>query len=264
MRIPALRLPLVLMAVALGTIPLHGQSTPEITAAKLADSVRVTVEAAVATGDDASAEAAVALAERALALHASDALLRHYHAYALYRAGTMVYGRSGSGKARPYFDKARDILERLIDQPTIPESYALLASVYGMQIATAKVGMVAGMRLGPKATSMMERAAEAGPTNPRVWTMRGISALNTPGAFGGGLGKAESHLKRALELFATDKPEPPLPAWGLADAHIWLGQVYAKQKKRDAARAEFEQARALQPHNAWITMSLLPSLDKIP
>src|SRR6185295_5750443 len=106
---------------------------------------------------------------------------------------------------------------------------------------------LAGMRLGSKSNSMMERAVTAGPSNPRVWVMRGIGAFNTPSAFGGGLDKAESYLKKALELFATDAPQPPLPAWGRADAHIWLGQVYAKQKHRDAARAEFDAARALQP-----------------
>ena len=94
--------------------------------------------------------------------------------------------------------------------------------------------------------------------------MQGIGDLHTPSMFGGAFDNAEQHLKQAITLFALDHPEPPLPAWGAADAHIWLGQVYAKQKKRDAARAEFEQARALQPRNAWITMSLLPSLDKLP
>jgi len=232
--------------------------------AKLADSLRLSIEAAADASDVDAADAAAALAERAVALYPNDAMLRHYRAYALYRAGTMVFGRFGSGRARPYFDKARDVLEQLVEKPTIPESYALLASVYGMQIATAKIQMLAGMRLGSKSNSMMERAVTAGPNNPRVWVMRGIGALNTPSTFGGGLDKAEAHLKHAIELFATDKPEAPLPAWGLADAHVWLGQVYARQKKRDAARAEFEAARDLQPRNAWITLTLLPSLDKLP
>jgi tetratricopeptide (TPR) repeat protein len=124
--------------------------------------------------------------------------------------------------------------------------------------------MLSGMRLGSKSNAELDRAVAAGPNNPRVWLMRGIGAFNTPSTFGGGLDKAETYLKKALELAATDAPEPPLPAWGVADAHIWLGQVYAKQKHREAARAELEKARALQPRNLWITEVLLPSLDRQP
>ena len=53
-------------------------------------------------------------------------------------------------------------------------------------------------------------------------------AFNAPAAFGGGLDRAEALLKKALDLYGADAPQPPLPAWGRADAHIWLGQVYAK------------------------------------
>jgi tetratricopeptide (TPR) repeat protein len=252
----------VVLAASLATTA-SAQSTDLPSAKRLADSVRVIIEAAVDIADASAVDNAAAFAERALALYPNEALLQHYRAYALYREGTIVFGQNGSGRARPYFDKARDILERLVEQPTIPESYALLGSVYGMQIATAKVTMVAGMRLGPRSSAMLERAAQAAPGNPRVLLMQGIGAMNTPSTFGGGLDKAESYLKRAIDAFAAEKPEPPLPAWGLADAHVWLGQVYAKQKKRDAARSEFEAARTLQPRNGWITGSLLPSLDRI-
>jgi len=254
---------MALALVLVGRTALHAQSnsTPS---AKAADSIRVAIEAGVDAGDLTAIEAAAALAERALAAYPDDAMLLHYRAYALYRAGTLVFGRDGSGKARPYFDRARDILEPLSKRPTIPETYGLLASVYGMQIASAKVSMLAGMRLGPKSNATLDRAVAAGPNNPRVWVMRGIGAFNTPSTFGGGLDKAESYLKKALDLAATDAPEPPLPAWGRADAHIWLGRVYAKQKHREEARAEFEKARELQPRNFWITQVLLPSLDRQP
>ena len=252
-------------ALALGLLlqsSLLAQTIPP--AAKVADSIRVAIEAGVDAGDLAAIEAAAALAERALAAYPDDALFLHYRGYALYRAGTLVFGRDGSAKARPYFERARDILEPLAKRPTIPETYGLLASVYGMQIATAKVPMLSGMRLGSKSNAELDRAVAAGPNNPRVWLMRGIGAFNTPSTFGGGLDKAEAYLKKALELAATDAPEPPLPAWGSADAHVWLGQVYAKQKHREAARAELEKARALQPRNLWITEVLLPSLDRQP
>ena len=54
-----------------------------------------------------------------------DALLRHYRGYALYRVASMTLGRAGAAKARPYLDRARDVLEPLVQGPTIAESYAL-------------------------------------------------------------------------------------------------------------------------------------------
>jgi Flp pilus assembly protein TadD len=248
---------LLLVALALTTpIGVRAQA-PDA----LADSARVVIEAAVDRGDLAAMDAAIAFVERALALHPRDALLRHYRGYALYRAGTAQLGRSDAARARPYFDRAADALEPLTKESTIPETHAVLSSVYGMQIATSRVSMIAGMRLGPKATSHMTEAVEAGPRNPRVWTLRGIGAFNTPSAFGGGLDRAESYLRKALELFASDEAKPPLPAWGRADAHVWLGQVYAKQGRRDLAREQYRAALALQPGHAWITGTLLPALD---
>ena len=249
----------VLACLALMVAPAGAQMTPQ---AKLADSLRVVIEAAVDAGDADALDTSIALTERALGAYPDDALLLHYRAYAFYRAGTMRFGRIGSERARPYFESAREILEPLVKRETIPETYGLLSSVYGMLIATARVQMIAGMQLGSKSTEWIDRAVAAGPQNPRVWIMRGIGAYNTPSTFGGGLEKAETYLEKALELIATDAPAPPLPAWGRADAHVWLGRVYAKQKKRDAARAEFEAALALQPRNGWISHVLLPSLDR--
>ena len=231
---------------------------------KLADSLRQAIESAAEIGELDALEATVTLAERALAAYPGDALLRHYQAYALYRTSNVVMGLDGSGRVRPYLDRTRDILEPLVNKQPIPESMALLSSVYGMQIGAAKVPMLAGMKLGSKSTDLMERAVAEGPNNPRVWVLRGISAVHAPSMFGGGLDKAETYLKKALELFEKDAPPAPLPAWGRADAHIWLGQVYVKQKRRDLARAEFEAARAIQPRNGWVVNVLLPSLDRAP
>ena len=149
-----------MLALLLTVVTLGTQQPPG--AAALADSARSGVEAGVARTDLAAVEAALALVDRALAVWPGDALLRHYRAYALYRAGALALGRDGAARARPYFEQARGELESLTAGATIPESWALLSAVYGMQIATSRVSMVAGMRLGPKASGQMERAVEAG------------------------------------------------------------------------------------------------------
>jgi tetratricopeptide (TPR) repeat protein len=253
-----------LAAFALITAAFAPVAAQAPTADRLADSVRVAIEAAVDAGDPVATAGAVALADRALAAFPEAAILLHYKAYALYRAGTAVLGRGDLEQARQDFEQARAILEPLVRRETIPESYALLSSVYGMQIGLSRVPLVAGMQLGPKSSTWMDKAEAAGPGNPRVWVLKGIGAVNTPGAFGGGLDKAESHLRHALALLADDHPAPPLPAWGRADAHIWLGQVYAKRGRKDLARAQYDSALALQPRNEWITRGLIPALEKKP
>ncbi len=240
-------------------VTLHGQQ-PSVD--KLADSIRIAIETSVDGGDREGVSHAVILAERALAAHPSSAILQHYYGYGLYRAATLALAARDKGAARTLLDRAARILEALDAQATIPETPALLASVYGLKISVARVSMVAGMTLGPKSSALLDKALAAGPRNPRVWLMKGIGAFNTPAAFGGGLADAETALKSALGHFAGDDPSPPLPAWGQADAHIWLGQVYAKQKKPDLARAHYDSALVLQPLNAWITGVLKPALDR--
>lgn len=229
----------------------------------IADSVQRAIEAAVATSDVASAASAVAFAERAVAGDPASRLLRHYHGYALYRLATAELGHEGSGRARPYVERARDVLERLAADsaaPVLPETYALLSAVFGLQIATSRVTPVAAMRFGPKSNEWMARAVAAGPDNPRVYLVRGIGKFNTPSAFGGGVDKAEADLKKAIELFARDDAQPPNPSWGRAEAHVWLGQVYAREKRVDAARAEYEAALRIEPNNVWVRSTLLPAL----
>jgi tetratricopeptide (TPR) repeat protein len=119
-----------------------------------------------------------------------------------------------------------------------------------------------GMRLGPRSSALMEEAADAGPRNPRVWLVKGINAMYTPAMWGGGLDKARSHLQRAQELFANDGPAAPLPAWGEADVHIYLGQIHAKQGRLHEARAAYERALVLQPDNRWVRRVLLPTLGR--
>jgi tetratricopeptide (TPR) repeat protein len=250
-------------ALIVSTSTVRAQTTGTV---GMIDSVRVAIETANELADVPAIENTIATIERAMAAFGSDSaatsLLRHYHSYALYRAGTLVLGRDGSGKARPYFDRAAEELASLTNGKTIPESFALLSAVYGMQIASAKIQMIAGMKLGPKSSSMSAKAMELAPRNPRVYLIRGIGAFNTPSAVGGGMDKAESDLKKAIELFATDNPAPPLPTWGIADAHIWLGRVYANRHQIDSARTEYQTALTIQPRNAWVVTTLLPALQK--
>ena len=69
-------------------------------------------------------------------------------------------------------------------------------------------------------------------------------------------------MRRAIELFASDDPVPPAPSWGRAEVYGWLGQVLAKQGKREEARAAYEKALKIEPGNKWVADALLPALER--
>jgi tetratricopeptide (TPR) repeat protein len=119
-----------------------------------------------------------------------------------------------------------------------------------------------GPSLGPLIPKQISAAVAGGPANPRVWLLRGIQSFYTPVEYGGGLPVAETQLNKAIELFATDNPPPPAPAWGKAEAYVWLGQVLQKQNRIEEARAAYNKALGVQHDYPWVTYSLLPSLPK--
>jgi tetratricopeptide (TPR) repeat protein len=225
---------------------------------KLLDSARAMIDRSFPPGDIAGLRSAAALLERALAVAPNDPWLTHYLGFAVYREATLTMGRQ-AGDPGPLLARADSILDSDSHLAQIAETHALRSSILGMMIG---LNPIRGMMLGPQSGAQMERALELGPNNPRVWLMRGIGAINTPPAYGGGLDKAEQYLKKSIELYASDKPQPPAPTWGANEAHIWLGQVYARQKKTDAARAEYQAALAIEPNDMWTRRTLLPALDK--
>jgi tetratricopeptide (TPR) repeat protein len=232
------------------------QNAPPVV--RMRDSARVLIAKASPVGDIQGFRAAQALLERALTVAPNDPWLLHYLGFAVYLEATITMGRD-RGEVGPLLERADEILEKSTRFAAIAESHALRSWALGMMIGSSPIR---GMTLGPKSGAQMERALEIGPNNPRVWLSRGIGAINTPAMFGGGLDKAEEYLKKSIELFANDKPLPPAPSWGANEAHAWLGQVYAKQDKKEAARAEYQKALAIQPNDMWVRMVLLPALDK--
>jgi hypothetical protein len=225
---------LTLFAPSIG----HGQ-TP---ASALVDSARTLIDRATRASDLEGLRSAQALLERVTVASPSDAWAMHYQGFALYREATLRMGRDNAD-VRQLLERADSILERSAKLKAIPETHALRSSILGMMIGS---NPLRGMMLGPRSGSQMERAVELGPTNPRVWLLRGIGAINTPSMFGGGADKGETFIKKAIELFANDHPQPPAPAWGLAEAHIWLGQAYAKQSRIAATPSGWQPETRLQ------------------
>jgi tetratricopeptide (TPR) repeat protein len=189
---------------------------------------------------------------------AREGALRYTAAYAAWRLATVpAVSKEERGDL---LDGAVSQLQQAVKRdPKDAESHALLGSVYGLQIAESP--MTGGMRLGPRASAALDRAASLEPGNPRVLLLQGVSAFNTPAMFGGGSGKAETLLRRSLERFAAEPIAKAWPAWGRFDAHVWLGQTLAGKGHRAAAKAEYDKALAITPNSGWVKHVLLPALD---
>ena len=228
--------------------------------AKWADSASREIEAGNAAGDIARIRNAEAMIERVLSVTPGEPSLLYYQALALYRQASLQMGLNRKDDAKRALNQADRLLETLNRKSPTADALALRSSITGQMIGLSS-NPLAGMTMGPRANDLMDKAVRLGPSNPRVWLMRGMSAMFTPKMFGGGTDKAEDYLTKAIAFFDTDKAQPPAPTWGLVDAYIWLGQALQKNEKYEQARSAYNKALELQPENQWVTRVLLPSLS---
>ena len=222
---------------------------------ELAERLRTGLEEAIIAGDTDALGEMVILSRRTATAFPDNALLNHYLGYAIYRLSGRTMETDMSAAHR-LLEEAESFLQRSIEIEPIAESYALLSSVLGMRID----GPASAMSLGLRSGAARDRAKALGPDNPRIRLLEGVSAFHTPTAFGGGHEAALEHFLAAIELFAEDAPQPPLPAWGHAEAYAWLGQTHVALGQVEAARTAFERALELEPGYVWVREVLLPGL----
>ncbi|MEM6337546.1 MAG: tetratricopeptide repeat protein [Bacteroidota bacterium] len=196
-------------------------------------------------------------ATQATDLEPERAIAHYWAGYAGYRIGSMNMG-SDKDLADEWLSKSRAHLERSIELEKSADAYALLSTVYSLQIG---IKWTRGMSLGGKASGMLETAKALGPDNPRVALIDGIRLYNTPRMWGGNKDKAMEQFRVALMLFEEeDVTDPFQPAWGHPDAYAWLGIAYAQQDEKEQARIAYGQALEVSPGYAWVERILLPSL----
>ena len=191
---------------------------------------------------------------------ASDEL-RYLIGYVNWRASHLLRGNDDREDQRDaLLEEAQATLEALIEkQPKDGEAHALLASVLGARIQGS---FFRGFSLGPKASSLFDKALELAPDSPRVALLRGIRAMFTPSMFGGGLDVAAAELDRAHALFDKVHQRETWPNWGRIDVFAWRGQVLAKQGHYGVARVLYERGLSESPDDRWIRYGLLPALNK--
>lgn len=246
-------------ALALGLAPAEAQTSPD--AIRVADSLRVEIDGAVATNDAATLRRARVAAERAALRYPADPWVGYYRAYAAFREAGLLLSTARGKEVSAFLNPAVQAIEDALDAAPSAEGFALLSALQGQRL-TASGSTFTAIRLGPSVLRAIGKAEALSPTNPRVWLLKGINAFNAPAAFGGGLQGAEQHLRKAITLFGSFRAPTPAPTWGLADAWIWLGRSLQAQGRPAEARAAYQTAVQLEPWNLWVTGTLLPSLDR--
>lgn len=253
---------LVALVASLATWTATAASQPQQSLPSTAgDSMRALIDHALQSNRPADYDGAIAFLDRELAAAPDDAVALHYRGFVLYRKASILVASGGDrALAKRTFEEAgRDLARSDVALPW-PETRALRSAALGQLIGLS--GATATFRLGPRASRLLDEATTMGPDNPRVWMLRGVSAMFKPRLFGGGLGRAERELQHALSLFASDAPSPPAPWWGHAETYAWLGQLYARQGKVEQAQAAYARALTLEPDNAWVRDQLVPALEK--
>jgi hypothetical protein len=77
---------------------------------------------------------------------------------------------------------------------------------------------------GMEASTLLEKAKQLDPANPRLYYLQGMSIFNTPVQFGGGKDNAKPIFEKAVTLYKEEKPKPMYPNWGRQQAEEMLAK----------------------------------------
>jgi tetratricopeptide (TPR) repeat protein len=182
----------------------------------------------------------------------------YYVGYADYRLA-LILQQVDKDKAVAYLDSAVSRLEESISgDGGFAEAYALLSGCYGQKISLSPIKSII---LGPKSGSMISKAKELAPTNPRVVLMGAISTYYTPALFGGSKEKGLEEMKSAAELYDRWTSADSLqPDWGKDEVWAWIGIARMERKETIQAKRAFDKSLEINPENGWVKHVLLPKL----
>lgn len=159
--------------------------------------------------------------ERIASAEPDQWLPRYYAAYAY---STLAYTGGDLAQKDQMADKAAALLREAI--AIAGENSELM--VIDAQIKQARLAadpMTRWQSYGPLFEASLAKAEALDQDNPRIYVLRGTTLMFTPEQFGGGKKAAKPVFEKALEKFATFKPETPLhPDWGKGQAAWMLSQ----------------------------------------
>ncbi|MPR34541.1 hypothetical protein [Salmonirosea aquatica] len=160
--------------------------------------------------------------ERIASAEPKEWLPRYYAAYAY---SSLAFMGNNVTEKDQLADKAEVLLKEAI--AIAGENSELM--VLDAQIHQVRLASDPQMRWqteGPLFAASLAKAKTMDANNPRIYVLEGTSLLYTPEQFGGGKKAARPVLEKAMEKFATFKPQSPLhPSWGEGQAGYMLGEA---------------------------------------
>jgi hypothetical protein len=145
------------------------------------------------------------------------------------------------------------------------DSYAAAASINGWLIAFLPKDADTMRRQITKSDSMLVRAKELAPHNPRVLWVEGGNFLFRPPQYGGDQARAIQIYKEAIVAAdAAGMTRSPLPDWGKPEAFMALAYAQLNNKDRPDLEAAMQNAQAalrLQPEWSYVKDILVPQIE---
>ncbi|MBC7927391.1 MAG: hypothetical protein H7039_17210 [Bryobacteraceae bacterium] len=131
---------------------------------------------------------------------------------------------------------------------SVAEHHRILGTLCG-QIIPANTLM--GLRYGRCALDSINKAIELDPRSSLAYMSRGVGNYYLPEQLGGGVTKAVTDFRKAIEL----NPK-------LSEPHLWMGLALRKQSLNADARKEFQKAVELNPGRVWAKQQLEKTPEK--
>ena len=135
----------------------------------------------------------------------------------------------------------------------------LRAATLGQMIGADGNNPLTAMRNGMKSGSLMDKAVELGPDNPRFWVLK-EAAISHAEDVGGGCRQRRTLVAEGARADRHDRPEPPRPR-----GERWIcisGSARSiATRSQEEARAEYEPSSP-SPRIPMVKHVLLPQLDR--
>ena len=201
------------------------------------------IEYAYFTADANALRNLVGATQNSLAKGSGGALAHYQRGQVQYRLGQVLEAQNDA-KAPEAFSACVDALGKAIDaDKQFAEAYALQAACYA-SLAELKAWKVVDV---PLAGSRLDRALKLAPKNPRVALVDALSDYERSRASGEDRKRACSKFEKAAQLFDASPDETKVPAWGAADAYLYVGRCLDEGGDVLGARSALERALIIAP-----------------
>ena len=118
-------------------------------------------------------------------------------------------------------DKCKDLIGKAQAIENNADLYCMVQQAAVLQLMVDP--MSRWQTYGALAKDALASATKADPTNPRIYYLQGMTAYNTPEAYGGGKALAKPLFQKSVDLFKTYIPAKPFyPTWGKEEAEKML------------------------------------------